>query len=162
MCSEENVAQAHLLPEANGTVDILEQSPIALAFVGDGVFELLVRARLVGSTRLVPGQLHAHAVRLVSAKGQQAALDIIAPLLTVREQAVVRRGKNSTKATVAKHATPEQYRASTALEALFGWLYLQNEDVRIALLFEEIWNTLYLKIPPKNDFSESTEKMPSL
>ena len=55
---------------------------------------------------------------------------------------VVRRGKNSTKATVAKHATPQEYRASTALESLFGWLYLQNRGARIEELFDVIWNAL--------------------
>ena len=51
--------------------------------------------------------------------------------LDVYKRQVVRRGKNSTKATVAKHATPQEYRASTALESLFGWLYLQNRGARI-------------------------------
>ena len=96
-----------MLFEAKPEIDIHEQSPIALAFVGDGVFEVLVRARLVERTRLVPNRLHAAAVKFVSAKGQYAALEVIAPLLDEAERAVVRRGKNSTKATVAKHATPQ-------------------------------------------------------
>ncbi|MEG0768692.1 MAG: ribonuclease III domain-containing protein [Ruthenibacterium sp.] len=136
-----------MLFQADSQIDIHEQSPIALAFVGDGVFEVLVRTRLVERTRLVPNQLHAHAVRLVCAKGQCAALALLEPLLTERESAVVRRGKNSTKATVAKHATPQEYRASTALEALFGWLYLQNENARIEALFDVIWDSLYLNTP---------------
>mgnify|MGYP002419076706 CR=1 FL=1 len=124
-----------MLFEAKPEIDIHEQSPIALAFVGDGVFEVLVRARLVERTRLVPNRLHAAAVKFVSAKGQYAALD-------EAERAVVRRCKNSTKATVAKHATPQEYRASTALESLFGWLYLQNRGARIEELFDVIWNAL--------------------
>ena len=127
---------AAVLFEAKPEIDIHEQSPIALAFVGDGVFEVLVRARLV------PNRLHAAAVKFVSAKGQYAALEVIAPLLDEAERAVVRRGKNSTKATVAKHATPQEYRASTALESLFGWLYLQNRGARIEELFDVIWNAL--------------------
>ena len=59
-----------------------------------------------------------------------------------RINTAVRRGKNSTKATVAKHATPQEYRASTALESLFGWLYLQNRGARIEELFDVIWNAL--------------------
>ena len=125
-----------MLFEAKPEIDIHEQSPIALAFVGDGVFEVLVRARLVERTRLVPNRLHAAAVKFVSAKGQYAAV------LDEAERAVVRRGKNSTKATVAKHATPQEYRASTALESLFGWLYLQNRGARIEELFDVIWNAL--------------------
>ena len=127
---------AAVLFEAKPEIDIHEQSPIALAFVGDGVFEVLVRARLVERTRLVPNRLHAAAVKFVSAKGQFAAL------VDEAERAVVRRGKNSTKATVAKHATPQEYRASTALESLFGWLYLQNRGARIEELFDVIWNAL--------------------
>ena len=133
-----------MLFEANAQIDLREQSPIALAFVGDGVFEVLVRTRLVERTRLVPNQLHSHAVRLVSAKGQSAGLVLLEPLLDEREAAVVRRGKNSTKATVAKHATPQEYRASTALEALFGWLYLQGETQRIEQLFDVVWDGVYL------------------
>lgn len=130
------------LPAAQPEIDVREQSPLALAFVGDGVYEALVRARLVERTRLVPGSLHAAAVHFVCAKGQCAALEAIGPLLTEAEQAVVRRGKNASKATVARHATPREYRASTALEALFGWLYLQNEGGRIAALFDAAWEAL--------------------
>ncbi len=129
-----------MLFEAKPEIDIREQSPISLAFVGDGVFEVLVRKRLVERTRLVPNRLHAEAVKFVSAKGQFAALEKIMPLLDEQEQGVVRRGKNASKATVAKHATPQEYRASTALEALFGWLYLQNRGARIEELFDVIWN----------------------
>lgn len=125
-------------------VDIREQSPISLAFVGDGCLELMVRARLVQTTRLLPNQLHAHAVRLVSAKGQAQAVTVIEPLLSAEETAILHRGKNASKATVAKHATPAQYRASTGLEALFGWLYLTGAQTRLEELFETIWNGVYL------------------
>lgn len=133
-----------MLFEANPgeKIDIREQSPLSLAFVGDGVFELLVRARLVEYTRLVPNQLHRHAVRFVSARGQCLGLEAILPLLDEEELAVVRRGKNASKATVAKHATPQEYRASTALEALFGWLYLQKREARIYELFSKVWDAI--------------------
>ena len=98
-------------------VDIHEMSPLALAFVGDAVLELLVRARLVGTT-----------------------LDIIEPMLTDAEAAVLRRGKNASKATVAKHATVQEYRASTGFECLLGWLYLQGGNDRIEELFNAMWD----------------------
>ena len=60
-------------------------------------------------------------------------------MLTEAETAVLRRGKNASKATVAKHATAQEYRASTGLECLLGWLYLQGELDRIAELFEALW-----------------------
>ena len=87
--------------ESESPVDIHEQSPLNLAFVGDGVLELLVRRRLVERTRLTPGKLHAVCVKYVSAKGQCKALEVIEPLLTEAEQAVLRRGRNASKATVA-------------------------------------------------------------
>ena len=119
-------------------VDLREMSPLALAFVGDGVYEVLVRRMLVEHTRLGPNLLHRHTVRFVSAKGQCAALEAIRPMLTEAEQNVVRRGQNASKATVAKHATAQEYRASTGLEALFGWLYLQNRMQRIEELFDAV------------------------
>lgn len=119
--------------------DVRELSPVALAFVGDGVYEVLVRHRLVTETRLPPAKLHSRAVRFVSAAGQSRILEFLFPMLTEEEQAVVQRGKNSSKASVAKHATVQQYRASTAFEALIGWLYLQYQQERILQLFEMIW-----------------------
>ena len=73
-------------------VDIHEMSPLALAFVGDAVLELLVRARLVGTTRLQPNRLHTVATHYVSAHAQNLELDIIEPMLTDAEAAVLRRG----------------------------------------------------------------------
>lgn len=131
-----------LEPEKTGEVDLREQSPLSLAFVGDGVYEVLVRTRLVKYTRLVPNQLHRQAVRFVSAKGQCLGLAAILPRLTQEELAVVRRGKNASKATVAKHATPQEYRSSTALEALFGWLYLRGDLERIYELFAAVWDAV--------------------
>jgi len=132
-----------LLFSEQSAIDIRERSPIALAFAGDAVLELLVRARLVGTTRLPPSSLHAQAVRLVSAKGQAQAAAALEPLLTDEERTLLRRGRNASKAAVSKHATPEEYRASTGLEALFGWLYLQGQNARIETLFETAWNCVY-------------------
>ena len=120
-------------------MDIREQSPLSLAFVGDGVWELLVRQRLVERTRLQPGRLHSEAVKYVSARAQFQALALLEPLLTEEEQNLVRRGKNASKASVAKHATVQEYRASTGFEALLGWLFLQGRSGRIRELFETVW-----------------------
>lgn len=133
MCSEPS------LPVPHGTVDLREQSPLALAFVGDAVLSLLVRARLVGDTRLPPNALHRAANGYVSAHAQSLELPVLDPLLTEEEQAVLRRGRNASKATVAKHATAQEYRASTGLECLLGWLYLQGRTERIGQLFEALW-----------------------
>ena len=128
-----------MLFETNPQVDIHEMSPLALAFVGDAVLELLVRARLVGTTRLQPNQLHTSATRYVSARAQSRELEILEPLLAEAEANVLRRGKNASKASVAKHATVQEYRASTGLECLLGWLYLQGRLDRVQQLFDALW-----------------------
>ncbi len=135
-----------MLWQAQTEIDLRERSPLTLAFVGDGVYEALVRARLVERTRLPPGRLHAAAVHFVCARSQCAALDALEPLLDEEEADVVRRGKNASKATVAKHASPREYRASTALEALFGWLFLQNRIDRMEALFNAVWDELIVSL----------------
>ena len=129
-----------MLPDApQTTVDIREQPPLTLAFVGDAVLSLLVRARLAGTTRLPVHALHTAANGYVSAHAQSLELSALEPLLTEAEAAVLRRGRNASKATVAKHATAQEYRASTGLECLLGWLYLQGQSERIETLFDAIW-----------------------
>ena len=117
-----------MLFEAHPEIDIHEMSPLALAFAGDAVLELLVRQRLVETSRLQPGRLHSVATHYVSAHA-----------LTEEEQNILRRGKNASKASVAKHATAQEYRASTGFECLLGWLHLMGRDDRIEELFETIW-----------------------
>ena len=128
-----------MLFEAVPKIDIREQSPLSLAFVGDAVLELLVRQRLVETTRLLPGRLHSVATRYVSARAQSRELSILEPVLTEEEANVLRRGKNASKATVAKHATPQEYRASTVFECLLGYLYLKGRNDRIVELFDLLW-----------------------
>ena len=128
-----------MLFETHSEVDIHEMSPLALAFVGDAVLELLVRAKLVGTTRLQPNRLHTVATHYVSAHAQSRELEILEPLLTESETNVLRRGKNASKASVAKHATVQEYRASTGFECLLGWLYLQGRNDRIQELFDALW-----------------------
>lgn len=128
-----------MLFETHSEVDIHEMSPLALAFVGDAVLELLVRAKLVGTTRLQPNRLHTVATHYVSAHAQSQELEILEPLLTESEANVLRRGKNASKASVAKHATVQEYRASTGFECLLGWLYLQGNTARVQELFDALW-----------------------
>lgn len=128
-----------MLFETKSEVDIHEMSPLALAFVGDAVLELLVRSRLVGTTRMQPNRLHTVATHYVSAHAQSRELEILEPLLTEAEANVLRRGKNASKASVAKHATVQEYRASTGLECLLGWLYLRGNTARVQELFDALW-----------------------
>ena len=120
-------------------VDIKEQSPLSLAFVGDAVYSLLIREYLVTSKRYTISKLNSITVQYVSAKGQFEALRFLEPMLTEEERDLVRRGQNASKASVAKHATVQEYRASTGLECLLGWLYLQGQTQRVQELFEALW-----------------------
>ena len=128
-----------MLFEAEPQVDIREMNPLSLAFMGDGVLELLVRQHLVERSRLLPGKLHAEAVRYVSARSQFLEMKLLEPMLTEEEYAVFRRGKNANKATVAKHASVEEYRTSTGFECLLGWLYLKGRNERILELMNVLW-----------------------
>ena len=128
-----------MLFEAEPQVDIREMNPLSLAFMGDSVLELLVRQHLVERSRLLPGKLHAEAVRYVSARSQFLEMKLLEPMLTEEEHAVFRRGKNANKATVAKHASVEEYRTSTGFECLLGWLYLKGRNERIMELMDVLW-----------------------
>lgn len=128
-----------MLFEAEPQVNIREMNPLSLAFMGDGVLELLVRQHLVERSRLLPGKLHAEAVRYVSARSQFLEMKLLEPMLTEEEHAVFRRGKNANKATVAKHASVEEYRTSTGFECLLGWLYLKGRNERIMELMDVLW-----------------------
>ena len=113
-------------------------SPLSLAFVGDGVFELLVRERLLRNGPMPAGKLHRLAVRQVSAKAQAKTFDALAAALNEDELAILRRGRNASGATVPKSCTPVEYRKATAIEALFGYLYLSGELSRINELYSII------------------------
>lgn len=123
-------------------VDIREQSPLALAFVGDGVYSLLIREFLVTDKRHPINKLHLMAVQYVSAKGQFLALELIKDILTEEEITIVKRGKNTSKASVAKHASVEEYRASTGFECLLGYLKLTGQEERINYLVKFIIENL--------------------
>ena len=116
-------------------IDLREISPLALAFVGDSVLELLVRQRLVA-----PGRLNAEKVKYVSARAQFREEQLLEPLFTAEEMDVFKRGRNASRTAVSKHATPEEYRASTGFECLLGWLYLRGDTARIGQLFEAMWD----------------------
>ena len=108
--------------------------PIELAYIGDAVFSLYVRKRLLPVSGHVQ-VLHDLAARMVSAVMQAKAMDGIEPQLTEAEAVVVRRGRN-TKSTVPKSATVREYRQGTAFEALMGWLYLTGETARLEILMK--------------------------
>lgn len=110
-------------------------SVLALAHVGDAVFELLVRTDLCTQGLATPDRLHRETVRRVSAPAQAAALERMLPSLSEEELAIYKRGRNAHVHAVPKNATREQYSKATGLEALFGALYLSGRSARAEALY---------------------------
>lgn len=127
-----------LSPRREGTAPQL-LSPLALAFVGDGVYELLAREYLLTRGNAPVGKLHSRAVELVSANAQAEAYRRIQDLLTPEEEAVYRRGRNANSASrCPRNTDPAVYHRATGLEALFGWLYLSGRIERVNELFSAV------------------------
>jgi ribonuclease-3 family protein len=107
----------------------------ALAYLGDAVFELTVRRTLLERGLTSPGALNRAALEYVTAVAQSRAVEKILPLLSEEEADVFRRGRNASCVTPPRSATQAEYRRATGLEALFAYLYLKGETVRITELF---------------------------
>lgn len=114
---------------------LLTVSTLGLAHVGDGVFELMVRSWLVLRGKATNRGLHKATVGYVSAPAQAARAKRILPLLTGEEADVFRRGRNTNPHFVPKAASRGEYQTATAVEALFGWLWLRGEKDRLNQLF---------------------------
>lgn len=127
--------------KANNCESYRQLSPITLAFMGDAVYEQLVREYLIRKTsNLLPSKLHKKSVELVNAAAQAEAAGSIVSLLSIEEQDILRRGRNANSSHIPKNANPLDYRHATGLEALFGYLFLCGEHDRIKQIFELIIN----------------------
>ena len=113
-------------------------NPISLAYIGDAVYEILVREHLALEGDKPPEQLHRLAVSFVSATAQAAAIQKIAPLLTEEETAAFKRGRNAKVSHVPKGASVAHYHNATGFEALYGYLYLTGQTQRMRELFKII------------------------
>ena len=116
-------------------IDTRTASTAALAYLGDAVIELLVRARLVEQGYTSSKSLNAHALQFVRASAQAAAMERLMPHLTEEEEAAFRRGRNIGHTNTPKRATVAEYRNATGMEALFGYLYAGGREERAAELF---------------------------
>ena len=116
--------------------DLLNMSSLGFAYLGDAVYEVMVRAWLCLHGKLTPGRQHKAALAYVAAPRQAALLECILPLLTQEEAQVLKRGRNASPHSYPKGATRQEYLAATGLETLFGWLYLRGETDRLNTLFE--------------------------
>ena len=117
---------------------IARMSSLALAHMGDAVYEIMVRAWLACDGTQTAKNLHSRTIALVRASAQAQAVKAIVPLLSEEEQDVYRHGRNAKPKSVPKSASVAEYAQATALEALFGWLYLKQRYDRINELFDVI------------------------
>ena len=117
---------------------LAEAGPLTLAYMGDAVFELLTRERIVLAGEKPPVELNRLARGYVTAVAQSAAVERLLPLLDEDETAVYKRGRNAKSAHAPKSAGAVEYRRATGLECLFGYLYLAGRIERARALFEAV------------------------
>ncbi|MBQ6862611.1 MAG: ribonuclease III [Clostridia bacterium] len=108
---------------------------LSLAFVGDAVYELMVRNMLTDCSEHTVNDLHKQCVQYVNADYQAEAMDRLLPLLTEEEITFFKRGRNAKSAHVPKNKTQANYHKATGFEALFGYLFLKGDSGRLTELF---------------------------
>lgn len=113
-------------------------SPLNLAFIGDCIYEILVREMLVTDANRPVNDLHKESVKYVSAKAQTTAFEKIKDVLTEEETVVYKRGRNAKVGHMPKSASQSEYHCATGVETLFGYLYLKEDTERIKELFSKI------------------------
>ncbi len=109
---------------------------LGLAYLGDAVYEMLVRSYLITHGKVTTANLHKSALAYVAAPKQAMMAEKILPILTEEEEGVFRRGRNTKPHSVPKGASRGEYQKATALEALIGYLHLQGNTARIGELFD--------------------------
>ncbi|SDG13173.1 ribonuclease-3 family protein [Fontibacillus panacisegetis] len=105
--------------------------PLALAYIGDAIFEVAVRQHVMARPNLRPHHLHGQSTKYVSAKAQARLLALLEPRLTEDEKDIVRQGRNAKSGTVPKNADVLDYRHATAFESLIGYLYYKGTHERL-------------------------------
>ena len=111
---------------------------VTLAYIGDAIYEVLVREMLIKNGIQKVDNLHKEAIKYTSAVGQNKAVEAILDSLSEEELGIFKRGRNANGDRKAKNATITEYRQATGLEALFGFLYLEKRFERIYELLNEI------------------------
>lgn len=139
MIKIENFVESELYKKFGQDENAVRQlNPLILASVGDAAYSLNIRAHIVATHDLSPHMLHIYCAKLVCASAQRKAYYLIEDLLTENEKYIAKRGRNAHPGTVPKNADIHDYRVATALEALFGYLYILNKHHRINELIKVI------------------------
>ena len=115
-------------------VDVRTYSPLVLAYIGDAVYELMIRSKVINHGSMQVNKMHKHSAALVKASAQAQLIKALQEELTEEELAAYKRGRNAKSATMANHATMIDYRMATGLEALVGWLFLTEQYARLVEL----------------------------
>lgn len=117
-----------------GEVDIRTYSPLTLAYIGDAIYDLVIRTVVVERANRSAKNLHKTVIRYVNARTQAQMIEVLEDELSEEEAAVYHRGRNAKAYTTAKNASVAEYRMATGLEALFGYLYMNGETDRLLTL----------------------------
>lgn len=117
-------------------VDARAYSPLALAYIGDAVYDLVIRTVVVEHANRSANELHKSTVKFVKAEAQATMIEALAGVLTEEEELVYKRGRNAKPHSTAKNASVKDYRKATGFEALMGYLYLQNRMDRALELIQ--------------------------
>lgn len=127
-------------------VDIRTYSPLTLAYIGDAIYDLVIRTIVVERGNSSVNKLHRKTVSYVNARVQARMIDALEEELTEEEMAVYHRGRNAKSYTSAKNASVTEYRKATGMEALCGYLYLQGRQERMLYLIREAIKRMGMKI----------------
>jgi len=126
--------------------DLRQISPLTLSFIGDGVYDLMIREYIISLANRPVGQLNNRKISVVNCKFQAECAQVLIPHLTEEELIIYKRGKNAKVHSVPKNANKDDYHCATGFEALFGYLYLRKNIERIRELFNLIVANIYEKV----------------
>lgn len=134
---EESLITAILTAFPGKRQDVRSYSPLALAYIGDAIYDLIIRTVVVERANRPANELHHITVSFVSAGAQAKIADVLMESLTEEEQSVFRRGRNSKPHTMAKNASAGDYLKATGFEAVLGYLYLSDRMDRVLELVQK-------------------------
>lgn len=117
-------------------INVNDYSPLTLAYIGDGIYEIVVRTIIVDEANRQVNKIHKASSQLVKAQSQAKMIHLIMDMLTEEEKSIYKRGRNAKAVTRAKNASMSDYRVATGFEALMGWLYLSGKSDRMMELMK--------------------------
>ena len=129
-------------------INVNDYSPLTLAYIGDGIYEIVVRTIIVDEANRQVNKIHKASSQLVKAQSQAKMIHLIMDMLTEEEKSIYKRGRNAKAVTRAKNASMSDYRVATGFEALMGWLYLGGQSDRMMELMKtgiELFKQDYIK-----------------